>query len=222
MGEGSILMKIKGIIFDLDGTLANTLPVCCAAFRPVLHDITGRAYSDPEIMALFGPNEEGILQQIAGDDWQQAHQRFLAEYEAHHDACRATFDGIDETLRHINESGARMAIITGKGAGSAEISVRRLGLTAYFDLIASGSATGVVKAQQIREVAEQWALPIEQIAYVGDTAYDMEHATEAGAAPIAAAWADTADRDALQVTRPHELFTTVADFDRWVRAHVSG
>ncbi|MCO5177769.1 MAG: HAD family hydrolase [Thermomicrobiales bacterium] len=213
-------MTIRGVIFDLDGTLANTLPVCCAAFRPVLRDITGRQYSDPEIMALFGPNEEGILQQMAGDGWQQALQCFLSEYEAHHDTCLATFDGIDETLRHINESGARMAIITGKGAGSAAISVRRLGLDAYFDLIASGSATGVIKSQQIREVAEQWALPVEQVAYVGDTAYDMQHAAEAGATPIAAAWADTADRDALAATNPQRLFITVTDFDRWIRDHV--
>ena len=173
------------MIFDLDGTLADTLPVCCAAFRPVLLDITGKAYSDREIMALFGPNEEGILQRLAGEAWPAALERFLAEYESHHDACRAPFPGIDDVLGRIDQRGARLAIVTGKGAGSAAISVRRLGLGRYFDLVVSGSSEGVVKADQIRDIAESWGLPAEQLAYVGDTAYDMDHAHAAGAVAIA-------------------------------------
>ena len=128
------------MIFDLDGTLADTLPVCCAAFRPVLLDITGKAYSDREIMALFGPNEEGILQRLAGEAWPAALERFLAEYESHHDACRAPFEGIDDVLQRIDRCGAQLAIVTGKGAGSAAISVRHLGLARYFDLVVPGSA----------------------------------------------------------------------------------
>ncbi|HAX24486.1 MAG TPA: hypothetical protein DCX80_05550, partial [Chloroflexi bacterium] len=94
-------VSICGVIFDLDGTLADTLPVCCAAFRPVLLDITGREYNDSEIVALFGPNEEGILRRLAGDDWPAAMERFLAEYEANHDTCPAPFEGIDDVLRRI-------------------------------------------------------------------------------------------------------------------------
>ncbi len=213
-------MDICGVIFDLDGTLADTLPVCCAAFRPVLLDITGRRYSDPEIMALFGPNEEGILQQIAGDAWQDALERFLEEYEANHDACLAPFAGIDAVLARIDERGARLAIVTGKGAGSAAISVRRLGLDRYFDLVLSGSPEGVVKADQIREIASAWQLPVERLAYVGDTVYDMHHAQHAGAAALAAAWAETADRQALAATGPHALFATVGELAGWVERDV--
>lgn len=204
------------MIFDLDGTLADTLPVCCAAFRPVLLDITGREYSDPEIMALFGPNEEGILQRLAGDEWPAALARFLEEYEASHDACRAPFAGIDEVLRRIDTRGAQLAIVTGKGAGSAAISVRRLGLDRYFDLVVSGSANGVIKADQIREIADRWDMSPGQIAYVGDTVYDMEHAHAAGAVAIAAAWAKTADRLKLAAASPRELFVTVAELANWV------
>lgn len=218
VNEGRV--SICGVIFDLDGTLADTLPVCCAAFRPVLLDITDKHYSDDEIMALFGPNEEGILQRIAGDDWSPALERFLAEYEKHHDACQAPFAGIDDVLRQIDTRGARLAIVTGKGPGSAEISVRRLGLDRYFDLVVSGSAEGVVKADQIREIAAGWALPTSRLAYVGDTVYDMEHARAAGAIAIAAAWAQTADRQALASTGPDALFATVAELAAWVEGHV--
>ena len=213
-------MSICGVIFDLDGTLADTLPVCCAAFRPVLLDITGREYNDSEIVALFGPNEEGILRRLVGDDWPAAMERFLAEYEANHDTCPAPFEGIDDVLRRIDERGARLAIITGKGAGSAAISIRRLGLARYFDIVRSGSADGLVKADQIREIATIWDVPVERLAYVGDTIHDIEHAQEAGATAIAAAWAATANREALAQTGPRALFTSIEAFASWVEHDV--
>lgn len=213
-------MGIGGVIFDLDGTLADTLPVCFAAFRPVLLDITGDEYRDEEIMALFGPNEEGILRQMAGDAWPAALERFLAEYEAHHDICLAPFDGIDDVLRRIDARGGRLAIVTGKGPGSAAISVRRLGLNRYFDLVASGSAQGMIKADQIREIADDWRLPAARIAYVGDSVNDMRHARQAGVVAIGAAWAETADPAALTAVMPNELFTTVAELGEWVDRHV--
>ena len=60
-------MKLKGIMFDLDGTLGDTLPVCFASYRRVFREFLGCHYSDHEITALFGPTEEGIIQQLVPD-----------------------------------------------------------------------------------------------------------------------------------------------------------
>ena len=53
---------LRGVIFDLDGTLADTLPVCYAAFRAAFHRyVPERTFSDAEITSFFGPNEEGVI-----------------------------------------------------------------------------------------------------------------------------------------------------------------
>jgi phosphoglycolate phosphatase-like HAD superfamily hydrolase len=57
-------MSLQGVIFDLDGTLGDTLPVCFAAFRETFRHYLGREYSDREIRAMFGPTEEGIIQRM--------------------------------------------------------------------------------------------------------------------------------------------------------------
>jgi phosphoglycolate phosphatase/pyrophosphatase PpaX len=49
------MTKIKGVIFDLDGTLANTLPLCIQAFRQSVEPLTLKPLSDAEIIATFGP-----------------------------------------------------------------------------------------------------------------------------------------------------------------------
>mgnify|MGYP001789072824 CR=1 FL=1 len=51
--------KIKAVIFDLDGTLGNTLPLCIQAFRQSVEPLINRSISDAEIIATFGPSEEG-------------------------------------------------------------------------------------------------------------------------------------------------------------------
>jgi len=57
-------MRRAGMIWDLDGTLADTLPVCVAAFRHVFEGYEGRRYSDEEIVAMFRMSEEGVIRRV--------------------------------------------------------------------------------------------------------------------------------------------------------------
>jgi len=74
-------MKLDGMIFDLDGTLGDTLPVCFAAFRRALRGFSNRPYTDEEIAALFGPSEEGMIRQLVPDQWQACLKAYLVAYE---------------------------------------------------------------------------------------------------------------------------------------------
>src|SRR5579864_9064339 len=117
-------MVIKGIIFDLDGTLADTLPVCFAAFRRAFHEFSGRIYTNEEITALFGPSEEGSILQIVPDRSEECLQVFLEEYERAHASCLEPFPGILDALRLLKDRGVKVAVVTGKGQHSAAISLR--------------------------------------------------------------------------------------------------
>jgi phosphoglycolate phosphatase-like HAD superfamily hydrolase len=110
--------------------------------------------------------------------------------------------------------------VTGKGAGSAAISTRRLRLADHFDRVVSGSPEGIVKARQIREIADGWGIPLAQIAYVGDAAYDITDSRKAGVVPLAAAWAATADWDTLRTSEPQELFTSVEQLSSWIDVQI--
>ena len=59
------LKKIKALIFDLDGTIGDTLPLCIKAFRRSIEPLIGRSVSDAEIIATFGPSEEGTIMALA-------------------------------------------------------------------------------------------------------------------------------------------------------------
>lgn len=215
-------MHLSGVIFDFDGTLANTIPICCAAFRAALAPVTGRQYHDAEIIALFGPSEEGIIRNIVGDNWETAHAAFLRAYALEHRACPAPFDGVVELLEDLQRRGIRLAVVTGKGRTSAEISLTYLGLATAFDIVEAGHPDGGVKPDAIGRVVARWNLPPERVAYVGDAPSDMHDARLVRTIPLAAAWAETSDVDALNRANPHALFRTVQELAVWLEQHARG
>lgn len=210
------------MIFDLDGTLGNTLPVCYVAFREALLTYTGREYADAEIDALFGPSEEGIVRRVAPRQWRECLEAYLAAYERHHDLAPHPFPGIAEALDTFKQRGLRLGLVTGKGPRGAAISLRRLGLADAFEMIEVGSPEGAVKPDAIRRILARWGMAPERAAYVGDTAYDVEAAREAWVIPLAAAWAPTARRDELLAAQPTACFTDVTQLVAWVAASASG
>ena len=211
-------MNLQGVIFDLDGTLANTLPVCFAAFRRAYYEFTGKTYTDQEVEATFGPSEEGAIQRAVPEaHWDACLQVFLEEYDrVHGELCRAPFPGMVEVLEWLQAQGIRRAIVTGKGAHSAKISLRHTGLAPYFSEIETGSVQGVIKPQAIQKIVAGWGIPSETVAYVGDALADVHSARTAGVVPLAAAWTPTADYTGLEKLVPYATFRTVESFASWL------
>ncbi len=214
------VMKIRGMIFDLDGTLADTLPVCFAAFREVFRNYLGIDYNDQEVRAMFGPSEAGILRDRIPERSEEALADYLGAYERHHRGCPEPFPGIREILERLGRHGVRLAVVTGKGEGSTAISLQALGLDDLFDPVKAGAEGGGIKPQAMREVLGAWGISPAQAVSIGDARPDVDSAKQVGLAPLAAAWAGTADFDLLASREPLAVFREVTEFAAWVDEHV--
>ena len=213
-------MHLDGMIFDLDGTLTDTFRVCFAAFRDALQPFTGRTYSDEEIMARFGPSEEGMLQRWVPDRWEECLQLYLAAYEREHRRTARTFPGVENALGLLKARGIRLAVVTGRGPHSTAISLAQFGLAPYFDSVETGAPEGAVKPRCIRRVVERWGVPAGRVAYLGDVPSDVEAARAAGVRPLAAAWEERSNASALRALEPLAVFSTVPQFIRWIETTV--
>lgn len=212
-------MRLKGVIFDLDGTLGDTLPVCIAAYKYAFEKFLGQRYKEYEIKSFFGPNEEGIIRKIVPDQWQECLYLYLDAYEKAHELCKEPFSGIEKVLQLLKRRGIALAIITGKGKYSAEISIKYLRLEHYFDIVETGSKEGDVKPLKIREVLARWNLNPGHVAYVGDSPSDMDAAKQTGVVPLGAAWAKAADIDTLIERSPFAVFRSVDSFSAWMESN---
>jgi pyrophosphatase PpaX len=210
-------MKLKGFIFDLDGTLINSLPVVRASLNNTLLKFSGRVYSDQELTSLYGPSEDGVFKKLFPDSWKESLQFYLDEYDRIHLQYAEPFPGIVEALILLQERKIKLALVSGKGAGSMELSLKHSGLKHFFEVIITGSEHQASKPEHIKQVLALWNYAPEEVAYVGDIAYDVQAAKEVGVLSISALWAKTSQVQKVLDMKPAFAFDNVASFIEWIR-----
>lgn len=214
-------MQISGAIFDLDGTLVDTLPIVIESFRRAINTFRDPPISEEAVTQMFGPSEAGVLQRAIPGTWEEGLAVYLRDYEKLYIQRKIEpFPGIDAVLQLLRSSGVRTAVVTGKGAYSTAFSLRHAGLDGCFDLVQTGSPEGSVKAVRIMETLARWAIPPERAFYLGDSPSDIQDAHSTGVIALAAAWAETADQEALAAQHPSAMFTAAQDLIEWlVKSH---
>lgn len=213
-----MLTHCKAIIFDMDGTLVDTLPFMIKALQETFRRYGGKQFTFDEIIAMFGPTEAGMINpRVPEAVADQAVQFFYDRYDVLHPAVPEPFPGIIDLLKELRAGGIKTGVVTGKGARTADISLKAYGLEPYIDELISGSMYGGEKPHAIRKMLAGWGLAPGEAAYVGDMTSDMEAAREAGVTAIGAGWAGISlintDAEAGGI-----VFQSVMDLKKWLNA----
>ena len=117
----------KIVAFDMDGTIADTIPMCIKAFRNSISPYTGHELSREEILHTFGLNETGMVKAVVSQNWESAIEDFYCQYELLHNEVTSTFPGILELIAFLKKKNITVALITGKGEKSCN-HFRKIGL----------------------------------------------------------------------------------------------
>lgn len=212
-------MALKALLFDMDGTLGDTMPVVVQALRETFRHYANRDYSTAEIAEMFGPSEEGVIRpRVPAAVYPQALQYYLDRYAELHYQAQEPFPGVYALLEALRHMGIHRGVVTGKGRGTAEISMRAMGLDSHIELLLTGSAAGAEKPAAIRRALAEWGVAPQEAGYVGDMPYDMQAAREAGVIPLGAAWADSATVSA-STSDGAQVFDRVEELLRWVETY---
>lgn len=213
-------MKISTVIFDLDGTIADTLPLCIAAFKKSIEPLLGGTLTEHEIIATFGPSEEGTIRTLIPEHEEAGVQSYLKHYEALHHTCEQPFEGIKELLQFLKDQKVKLAMVTGKGIHSTKISLEKFGLAEFFTILETGKAEGPDKVNGIRRALKRLNTDANQCVYVGDAPSDILACKEVGVSIAAAAWAEMTNDQELLALNPDWIFYTVEEFRTWLAKFV--
>jgi pyrophosphatase PpaX len=185
-------MTIKTIIFDFDGTIADTLPMTFKVFRAVFREYDKKELSDSEIVAMFGPSEPDILRRHLSNRERvnEAIERFYTLYQEEHRHAEIRQPHIEALLRELKEQGYCLAVYTGKSRRSFEMSLELLGWAPLFDLTLTGD--DVVRAKPDPEglliAMDRLGADKEETIYAGDAEGDIEAGHRAGVKTVAVHW----------------------------------
>ncbi|WP_018924859.1 HAD family hydrolase [Salsuginibacillus kocurii] len=182
---------MKAVVFDFDGTLADTLPNCIQAFQYVFKTYDEKAYNDEEIKKMFGPSEQDIIREnLRSDHKEQAIEAYYETYTTHHKEYVEDNKEITELLSYLKDKGYVMGIVTGKGRRSLDISLDMLGMSEMFDVIVTGDDVDRVKPDPEgvhNALAGLKTTPAEAM-FFGDSDADMEAGLEAGLITVGVQW----------------------------------
>jgi len=215
--------NLSCVIFDIDGTLTRTNELIFASFNYVAQKYVGRTFPPAEIIALFGPPEEGALSALFGEQHVAAAMDELCEfYREHHAELAGIHPGMEEILRFLRDRGIRLAVFTGKGKRTAAITLHALNLAHYFDLVVSGNDVLHHKPhpEGIQKVLEAFAVHPSQALMVGDSLGDISASRAAGVRIATVLW-DSHDHDRVLEAGTDYVFHKTTELLHWFHAHVN-
>jgi phosphoglycolate phosphatase len=185
----------RGVLFDLDGTLADTAPDLVAAVNKMRADRGLDRVPLDTLRPLASAGARGLIGGAFGigpEDHGYASMReeFLANYEA--DLCIETtlFPGIGELLDVLDARNVRWGIVTNKVGRLTMPLVEQLGLASRAACVVSGDTTPHSKPHPapLLHAAESLAMRPERIVYIGDDLRDVQAGFAAGMITVAAAY----------------------------------
>ena len=202
-------MAYRLVIFDFDGTLADTFPWFTSVVNGVAERYRFRQVAAHEVEALRGLSARQIIAHLGVATWKlpfiASHMRRLAKRDG---AQIALFEGADAMLRRLKDDGFVLAI----ASSNSERNIRRtLGpetaaLITHFDC----GAGLFGKAAKFRRLARKTGIQHVQAICIGDEIRDADAARDAGMAFGAVAWGFTRV-EALQAQQPAFLFREMAE-----------
>src|SRR5438034_9949761 len=167
---------IRAIIFDLDGTLADTFDLIVRAWNQAVSPHTGKIYSDEEVIARFGiPDAQMIRRDLAGEAGDRAVETYHDYYQREHAAIVKPVEGVNEMLAELRRREIPLGLMTGKGRRSATITLKELGWDNTFTAVVTGDDVPKQKPEPDGPLAASRMLGIEplQCAFVGDSPADI-------------------------------------------------
>lgn len=192
---GGYLFMIKAVLFDLDGTLANSIEDLADSTEKALEKLGFPGHTLAEYKYFVGDGIPKLIERALPESVRDEKtlntclELFMEDYRVHyHDKTKA-YDGVREMLADLKKSGLKLAIISNKAQEMAEKVVTNL-FGDIFDFVAGkreGYKTKPDPALTLLVIHSLGVAPAECI-LAGDSGMDMAAAVNAGALPVGVLW----------------------------------
>ena len=179
----------KGIIFDIDGTLTSTNQLIFDTFNFIANKYLDKTFTDEEIISMFGPTEDVIIQKWCGDGYEVARQEYYNYYRSNHNIAKL-YPGMKDLLDYLESKSIILSIFTGKGRQASLITLEELGIKEYFDMIVTGDDVNNHKpsSEGILKFINNYNLNKDEVLMIGDSPGDVQASKEAGVKIASALW----------------------------------
>ena len=198
-------MSIKACLFDLDGTLVDSMELIVASFRETALHFKGESPPDSVLIAGIGtPLKEQLSTFTSDPAEREAMREFFAEYYIrNHDSHVSSFQGVARELEILKALGQKLAIVTSKNDIGAARALNHCQLNSHFDTIITIDSTQEHKPnpEPVLKALDNLGVCASNALFVGDSTHDLEAGKAAGCFTVAVEWTSF-KRDELEACKP--------------------
>lgn len=190
-------MQIRAVVFDLDGTLLDSLADIAQACNAVLATHGLPTHAIDEYRYLVGDGVRRLITRAVPSDnvsdveaLEPWIRQFLEQYERAWNVQSRLYDGIPELLRALTDRGVAMTVLSNKPQEATRRCVDYFLAEFSFAAVLGQDAQRPPKPDLtgVREILDLLRLEPAECLYLGDTAVDMQTAVAAGMVPVGASW----------------------------------
>lgn len=186
-------LEVRGVLFDLDGTLLDTAEDIATALNRALAEQLTAPLQTTRVRELIGRGAPVLVQRVIAGlparpwpvDPVLLLQRFYQHYDRIHESyeCRArAYPGVEQGLAELHARGLRLAVVTNKTRHAAVALLAQLQLSAWIDVVVGGDCAEQRKPhpQPLLHACAAMQISTAQALMVGDSATDVTAARAAG------------------------------------------
>ena len=201
----------RAVVFDLDGTLVDSVELVALSLQHAIREVLGREASREEAMQHVGTPLKEQMERISlelADELVAVYREFN---HREHDRMLKLYDGILDLLNELTKAGCRLGLVTSKSRPTTQMAFDLTGIEPYFDAtVCCDEAPGnKPSAAPILFCLEKLGTPSADAAYVGDSPADIQAAHAAGVTGIAVTWGVFGTK-ALAAEKPEILVHTMS------------
>jgi pyrophosphatase PpaX len=203
---------LKAILFDLDGTLINSIDHIVDCWQYAVRACLGREITREEVLPKVGRLLLETLEEYAPGQGEE----LLAAYRAYqvdsHDSAVTLVSGTRETLEGLKQAGLLLAVVTSKGVPAATMGLNLFALGPLFDALVTFEDTTRHKPNPdpLLVACERLGIEPAQALYVGDAVVDILAGKAAGMRTAGVTWG-AGTRESITGAEPDYLFDSMPD-----------
>ena len=206
-------MTLPAILFDLDGTLIDTIELILSSARHAFEEWRVRPTDAEWVRGIGTPLVQQIRAYAANDDEVALLlERYRRYQHEHHDRLTRCYDDVPEVIAALAERGHKLAVVTSKASPIAHQSLGFVGLDHFFPVVVGYDDTPRHKPdpEPVRVALSRLGVLADDSVFVGDSPHDILAGNAAGVVTIAALWGPF-DRETLAEARPDHFIGCMAE-----------
>lgn len=204
--------KLDTVLFDLDGTLINTIDLIVASFEHTLEEYFPGKYSKSDIPSFIGPPLSETFERMNPDHVEEMINVYRKFNHENHDSLVTEYDGVLKTLEQLAEKGYAMAVVTTKRKDTAVKGLELMGMSKYFPVIVSLDEVHKYKPdpEPLLLALNQLGKEPEQAIMIGDSEHDILGGKNTGTLTAGVAWS-IKGKGHLQTYEPDVMLEKMPD-----------